>query len=82
MNNCVLKMYTLDIQIVCIKKKKNLTLWMLHTCSEATKLIFNISKYICFFYSNLVYSFFIKYVQYSLKSSYIKYNKTIYVSHK
>ena len=51
-------------------------------CNEATKLIFNISKYICFFYSNLVYSFFIKYVQYSLKSSYIKYNKTIYVSHK
>jgi len=44
-------------------------------CNEVTKLIFYISKYICFFYSNLVYSFFIIYVQYSLKPFYIKYNK-------
>ena len=63
-------------------KKINLTLKMLQICSEATKLIFNISKCICFFYSDLVFFFFfIIYVQNYPKLSYIKHHKIIRASH-
>ena len=49
---------------------------------DATNLIFNISKYICFFalIIKLVYFFFIIYVQHSPKPSYIKHHIIIRAS--
>ena len=41
------------------EKKNNLTLRRLQMRRETTKLIFDISKCICFFYSNLFYFFFV-----------------------
>ena len=59
----------------------NLTFRRLKICCETTKLIFNISKCICFF--TLIYFnfFLIIYVQHYPKPSYIKYHKIICVSH-
>ena len=72
--------------IVIIKKTLSLTrivwvgwsLWYI-----ATNLIFNISKCICFLVLiiKLDYFFFIIYVQYSKKPSYIKHHNIICVSH-